>query len=83
MFVKTEGDELSGVIEDNCSTHNYITRQREEELKLKGLHVVLEIEGINSTKQIDSKIYQDPIRDIKNNVHYLKCYGLKEITKRS
>ena len=83
IIVKTKDEEAIGVIEDNCSTHNNITHQKGEELKLKGLHVMLESEGINSTKQIDSKIYQVPVRDIKNDIHYLECYRLQEITKDS
>ena len=72
-----------GVIEDNCSTDNYITYDKANELKLKGLSITLEIEGINTTKVIDSKIYQVPIRDKKKNLHIIECYGLEEIAKDS
>ena len=61
-----------GVIEDNCSTDNYITHQKGKKLKLVGVDVVLEIEGINSTKVINSKIYQVPIRDVRKKLHYIE-----------
>ena len=44
---------------------------------------MLEIEGINSTKTIDSKIYDVPIRDQKKNLHYVQCYGIKSISEVS
>ena len=72
-----------GVMEDNCSTDNYITFSAAKKLKLKGPDVVLEIEGINSTKLVDSKIFKVPICDKENHLHFVECYGLKEIAKDS
>ena len=85
IFVKTlDPNQLIGVIEDNCSTDDYITHAKAKELKLKSVcDIVLEIEGINSVKQIDSKVYRVPLQDKKNNLHFVECYGLNEITKES
>ena len=68
-----------GVMEDNCSTDNYVTHSKAKELKLKGKNVVLRIEGINSVKEIKTKIYKVQIRDKKQKLHVLECYGLKNI----
>ena len=43
--------------------------------------MVLEIEGINSTKLVNSKINRVPVRDVKNNFHYIECYRLEQIMK--
>ena len=40
---------------------------------LEGEDVVLEIKGINSTRLINYKIYQVPVRDVKKNFHYIEC----------
>ena len=77
-----DGQKL-GVMEDNCSTDNYITHSKAKELKLKGEDIVLRIEGINSTKEIQTKIYKVPIRDKKQKLHVLECYGLKNIASDS
>ena len=82
LFIKgKDPKQILGVIEDNCSTDNYITYDKAEEMKLKGEDITLEIEGINATEVIESKVYQVPIRDKKKNLHIVECYGLKEITK--
>ena len=43
--------------------------------------MVLEIEGINSSRLSYSKIYQVNVRDTRKNLHYLECYGLEEIMR--
>ena len=84
LFVKTENPNSSiGVIEDNCSTDSFITFEKAEELGLNGTNVTLEIEGINTTERIDSKIFQVPVQDKVGNIHKIECYGLNEITKAS
>ena len=84
MFVDGKDAKHSlGVIEDNCSTDNYITYDKAVELNLKGVDITLEIEGINTTKIIESKIYQVPIRDKNKDLHIIECYGLSEIAKDS
>ncbi len=45
--------------------------------------IVLEIEGINSTKRINSKVYWVPLVDVRKKVHYVKCYSLEKITEDS
>ena len=77
-----DGQKL-GVMEDNCSTDNYITHSKAKELKLMGEDIVLRIEGINSTKEIQTKIYKVPIWDKKQKLHVLECYGLKNIASDS
>ena len=75
---------MLSVMEDNASTDSYVTFEAVNDLKLRPVgEVVLEIEGINSTKTIDSKIYDVPIRDRKKNLHYVQCYGIKSISEVS
>ena len=84
LFVKTKDRKSSiSVIEDNCSTDSFITFEKAEELGLEGTNVTLEIEGINTTERIDSKVYQVPVRDKGGKIHFIECYGLSEITKSS
>ena len=73
-----------GLMEDNASTDNYVSFETVDDLNLQPVgEVVLEIEGINSTRMIDSKIYNVPIRDRKKNLHYVQCYGIKSISEVS
>ena len=67
------------IMEDNCSTDNYITHSKAKQLKLKGTDIKLQIEGINSVKEIDSKVYQVPIRDKSKVKHLVECFGLDSI----
>ena len=85
LKVKTEKPgRLLGVLEDNASTDNYILEATAIELNLKPIRdIVLEIEGINSTKRINSKVYWVPLVDVKKRVHYVKCYSLEKITEDS
>ena len=85
LKVKTEKPgRLLGVLEDNASTDNYILEATAIELNLKPIRdIVLEIEGINSTKRINSKVYWVPLVDVKKRVHYVKCYALEKITEDS
>ena len=62
---RRNSNQVLGVIEDNCSTDNYVTHNKAKELKLKGTDINLEIEGINTTQIIDSKVFQVPLRDKK------------------
>ena len=73
-------NEKIGVLEDNCSTENYITYAKAREMNLKGDDIVLEVEGINTTKRINSKSFKVPIRDKRNNLHHIECYGLEKIS---
>ena len=73
---------LLGVMEDNASTDNYILEDTAIELDLEpSRDIVLEIEGINSTKMIDSKVYWVPLIDVMERVHYVECYSLPKITE--
>ena len=85
MFVRCDGSgKKIGLIQDTGSTDNYVTERLVSELKLKSEgDIVLEIEGINSTKTIDSKVYNVPLIDKKGKVHRVECYSLEEITANS
>ena len=74
----------AGLMEDNASTDNYVAKAAviEHELE-KEADVVLQIEGINSTKTIDSAMYRVPLMDSKGQVHNIKCYVLDEITEET
>ena len=85
MFVDSiDPGQTIGIIEDNCSTDDYITHSKAQEMRLKPVcDIVLEIAGINSVKQLASKVYQVPLLDKKKNLHFVECYGLDEITRES
>ena len=77
MIVKAKNSKFSiGVIEDNCSTDSFVTHQKAAQLKLKGIDVNLEIEGINTTETIESKIYVVPILTNLGNVGILNVMVL-------
>ena len=85
MYVKVgELKHKVGLIQDTGSTDNYVSTRLVSELKLKPVEdVVLEIEGINTTKTIDSQIFHVPLIDINGKIHKIECYSLKEITADS
>lgn len=72
----------AGLMEDNGSTDNYVTKEAVAEHKFKKeADVLLQIEGINSTKTIDSAVYRVPLMDTTGKVHNIECYALDEITE--
>ena len=74
----------AGLMEDNGSTDNYVSKEAVAEHKFKKeADVLLQIEGINSTKTIDSAVYQVPLMDTKGQIHNIKCYALDEITEET
>ena len=68
-----------GVLEDNGSTANYVTHEAADKMNLKGDYIKLKVEGINTVKEIDSKIYWVPIADKWGKLHLIQCYGLDKI----
>ena len=76
-------DELISVMEDNCSTDSFVRIGKAEEMKLKGEPVVLELEGINETKRMETQLYHVPVQDKLGNIHKVSCYGLPEIAKEA
>ena len=68
-----------GVLEDNGSTANYVTHDAANKMNLKGDYIKLKVEGINTVKEIDSKIYWVPIADKWGKLHLIQCYGLDKI----
>ena len=68
-----------GVLEDNGSTANYVTHDLANEMNLKGQYIKLKVEGINTVKEFDSKIYWVPLKDKWGKLHLIQCYGLEKI----
>ena len=82
LFVKGRTDEEEmGLMEDGGSTDSFVRNKKAEEMKLVGEPVVLMLEGINETKQMETKVYEVPIRDKQGRIHLVTCYGLPEIAK--
>ena len=74
----------AGLMEDNGSTDNYVSKEAVAKYKLKKeADVLLQIEGINSTKTIDSAVYRVPLIDTKGKIHNIECYALDEITEET
>ena len=85
MFVRCEGTSRKvGLMQDSASTDNYVADKLVKDLDIKPIaNVVLEIEGINETKTVDSKVYLVPLIDKRGNVRKIECYSLPEITADS
>ena len=80
---RSGGKELN-VLEDNCSTDNYISYSAVKKLKLKPLcDVILQIEGINCVKKLDSSLYMVPVTKLDGHLEYVECYGLEKITENN
>ena len=75
---RTEDENLD-VMEDGGSTDSFIRIKKAEDMDLPSESIVLSLEGINETKQVQSKVYKVPIRDKFGKLHWVTCYGLEEI----
>ena len=76
-YVKSHGDAKLGTLWDLCSTDDYITFKKAEELGLEGEGVVLTIEGVGGVETtIDTKLYDVPVcmRRKKEGWRYQHCY---------
>ena len=84
LFVRGRSDdELLGLMEDGGSTDNFIRIEKAKEMKLRGEPVVLNLEGINDTKRVDTYTYEVPIQDRFGRTHCIECYGLEEIASEA
>ena len=70
---------------DNCSTDNYVVNDIARRQKLKCVREVhLEVEGMcGEVTQVDSKVYQVPVKEEYNKVQVLKCYGVDVIARQA
>ena len=83
MTVKGSDGENLNVLEDNCSTDNYIAFEATRRLNLKPVcDVILKIEGINCVKKIDSSLFRVPVMKEDGCLEYVECYGLENITEK-
>ena len=80
LIVKGKADEEIGVMEDPGSTDSFVLTARARGWKLKGEPLVLQLEGINETKRVETELFKVPIRDKFGKLHYVECYGLDEIS---
>ena len=83
-FVKSRGGSELGALWDLCSTDDYITFKKAEELNLEGRSVVLTIEGVGGVETtLDTKIYDVPLclkkKRGRGKFAILQCYGLDQI----
>ena len=84
-YVMSQGDVKLGALWDLCSTDDYITFKKAEELALEGNEVVLTIEGVGGVETtINTKLYDVPVRmEKKKKGRYkyamFRCYGLEKI----
>mgnify|MGYP007023049909 CR=1 FL=1 len=61
-YVKSRGDVKLGTLWDICSTDDYITFKKADELALEGKDVVLTIEGVGGVEtSITTKLFDVPV----------------------
>ena len=78
-YVHYDDQRRLGTLWDLCSTDNYITHAKAEELHLEGLPTQLCIEGVAGVvTMVETKIYEVPVRRKKKKRGYtvFQCYGL-------
>ena len=81
------GEVKLGTLWDLCSTDDYITFKKAEELALEGREVVLTIEGVGSVETtIETKLYDVPVylkktRNGKEKFVVFQCYGMEKIAE--
>ena len=69
-----------GAMWDLCSTDDYITFSKAEELGLQGKDVVLTVEGIGSIEETThTKIFDVPVFTRKGKKRIYQCYGMETI----
>ena len=83
-FIDTPHDGQLGALWDLCSTDDYITFRKAEEMNLEGRDVLLSIEGIRGSEStVKSKLYDVPVcfksRKGKMKQVVFQCYGLDQI----
>ena len=79
-IVKTVDGKKIGALWDLCSTDNYITFQKAEELGLEGEDVMLTVEGIAGVEETSAtKLFSVPLFTKKGKRRIYQCYGLETI----
>ena len=84
-YVKSRGDAKLGALWDLCSTDDYITFKKAEELALVGEEVVLTIEGVGGVETtLNTKLYDVPVfmgkkKKAQNSYIIFQCYGMEKI----
>ena len=69
-----------GAMWDLCSTDDYITFSKAEQLGLQGREVMLTVEGIRGVEEtISTKIYDVPLFTRKGKKRVYQCYGMETI----
>ena len=86
-YVSSNGGVKLGTLWDLCSTDDYITFKKAEELALEGREVVLTIEGVGGVETtIETKLYDVPVcmkrnRNGKGRFVVFQCYWLEKIAE--
>ena len=77
-----------GTLWDLCSTDDYITFKKADELGLAGREVVLTIEGVGGVETtMNTKLYNVPVymnktrRNGQKNHTIFQCYGMEKIAE--
>ena len=84
-YVESKGNVKLGTLWDLCSTDDYITFKKAEELGLAGEDVTLTIEGVGGVETtIDTKLFNVPVCMQKRKLNKCKyimfqCYGMDKI----
>ena len=75
-YVSSHGGVKLGTLWDLCSTDDYITFKKADELALKGRKAFLTIEGVGGVETtITTKLYDVPVFVER------KCYGIEKIAE--
>ena len=86
-YVVSPGGVKLGTLWDLCSTDDYITFKKAEELGLDGREVVLTIEGVGGVETtINTKLYDVPVcmkktRRGQSRYAVFQCYGMEKIAE--
>ena len=84
-YVVSPGGVKLGALWDLCSTDDYITFKKADELALDGREVVLTIEGVGGVETtITTKLYDVPVfvkkkRKGQSKCIMFQCYGMEKI----
>ena len=84
-YVESQGDVKLGTLWDLCSTDDYITFKKAEELGLAGEDFVLTIEGVGGVETtINTKLFNVPVfmqtKKMKKCKYIMfQCYGMEKI----
>ena len=87
-YVVSPGGVKLGTLWDLCSTDDYITFKKADEMGLDGRKVVLTIEGVGGVETtINTKLYDVPVfmkkkkRNGRSKTAVFQCYGMEKIAE--